>query len=153
MSEPLDVLSVEEQRVEPNPRLALLIRKSEPEDALEAKEQPQRKALRLGLGFVGTGVLFSAAGFILDPYWYLAALGVFLYPAFGAGFFLLAQQEIGRLKREVAGMEEELKLLVDGKASEEAAESGGDHGPVQFSPRSGCRGETHETPEAVRSLL
>ena len=101
-----------EEAVEPlKPRAVLMVRRADLLDALEAAEAPQRNRLRLGLGFIGTGLLFTVMGFMGDQGWFWMAMGSFSYPAFGAGWFLMAQQEIGRLRREVRKVEEEMEAL------------------------------------------
>ena len=86
----------------------LLLKRADRADALELAEARQQKRRRLGLGVLTFGVIALILGVTLDTRWIIYAVSALQIPLFAVGLFLMAGQEVSRLRREVEAVEEEL---------------------------------------------
>ena len=89
-------------------RTELLLKRADLADALEAAEGPQRQRRRVALALLAFGVMALTLGLTLDTAWLLYAAMAFQVPIFGFGLFLLAGQEVRRLRRELEAVDQEL---------------------------------------------
>jgi hypothetical protein len=64
----------------------------------------------MGLGVLVIGVIALILGLTLNTALLIWAIVAFQIPIFGLGLFLLAGQEVRRLRREVAALEAELRV-------------------------------------------
>jgi len=99
-------------------RTELLLKGADLNDALDAAEARQQKRKRLGLGVLTFGVIGLILGVTLDTRWIIYAVSALQFPLFGIGLFLLAGQEVSRLRREVEAVETELGALDVGDEGE-----------------------------------
>jgi hypothetical protein len=104
-------------------RTELLLKRADLTDALEAAEVPHRRRKRLGLAVLVICVIALILGFTSNTRWLLYAFYALQIPFFGLGFFLLAGQEVRRLRRDVEAVDKELRLLGGEKAPDAAGKS------------------------------
>ena len=105
-------------------RTELLLKGADLSDALDAAEARQKMRRRLGLGVLTFGVIALIFGVTLDTRLIIYAVSALQIPLFGVGLFLLAGQEVSRLRREVEVVETELGRLDAGDEGELRAGSG-----------------------------
>ncbi len=100
-------------------RTEFLLRIEDLKDALEAAEVPHRRRKTLGFGVLLIGVIALILGLTVDTGLLSYAILAFLIPFFGLGFFLMAGQEVRRLRREVDALEGEWRSLETGEIRED----------------------------------
>ena len=96
-------------------RTEFLLRIEGLRDALEAAEVPQRRRKTLGFGVLLIGVIALVLGLTLDTGLLVYAILALQIPFFGFGLFLMAGQEVRRLRREVDALEGEWRSLETGE--------------------------------------
>jgi undecaprenyl pyrophosphate phosphatase UppP len=108
-------------------RTELLLRRANLADALETEEGQQRRRRRFALAVLTSAVIALVVGLTLNSEWLFYAVMVLQVPIFGLGLFLLAGQEVKRLKREVEALDVELEGL--GLGPGKSAPAPGEEGP------------------------
>ena len=110
-SEDTSVLGMDRGVPGENPIPELLLKKAEWEDALEAILPEHRRKVAGVLICVVLALGFALAALVDEPIWWVGT-GIFLLiPMFNIGWVLLTQQEVNRLRRGMAKVEEEIRIL------------------------------------------
>ena len=116
----------EDERPDPTgeTRAEFLLKKTDLIDALEAAKVPQLRYRRFTLGLGGVGLFSGILGITMNASFLQVFFWALLILAFGFGFYLMAGQEVNRLKRAVLGVEAEIEAM-------EALEPEETHGLLQ----------------------